>query len=191
MELTPAQFARELPQWYQIFVKNNNSYFRVEEMLTNKASKVGYLNMADLVEITKVLGNPHNIRGRVQRANSEATVMDATKRAILNLDNPVEAYKNMCGIKQWGFTYRTKTLRCVCPRNYAALDSKLRTCVDRRYFPSRIEGKQYAEFIDFLKRVRQQVSESGPRDGEWFVADVEMALFQFACNPNNRIKYTE
>jgi hypothetical protein len=147
--------------------------------------------MADLVEITKVLGNPHNIRGRVQKANSEATVIQATKRAILNLGNPIEAYKSMCGIRQWGLAYRTKTLRCVCPRNYAALDSKLHMCIDRRYFPSRSEAKRYDEFLGFLEHVRQKVSESGPRNGKWFIADIEIALFQFAWDPKNRIKYAQ
>jgi len=189
VELTPDQFAKELPQWYQIWANANRNYFAVEEMLTNKASRVGHLSMADLVEITKVLGNPHNIRGRVQKANTEATVIHATKSAILNLGNPIEAYKSMCGIRQWGLAYRTKTLRCVCPRNYAALDSRLHMCIDRSYFPSKNEAKRYYEFLNFLDYVIEKVSESGPRNGEWFIADIEMALFQFAWDRQNRIRY--
>ncbi|MBM3117943.1 MAG: hypothetical protein FJ006_00065 [Chloroflexi bacterium] len=191
MDLTPGAFAEQVLKWYRIWANANRNYFPVEEKLSDKASRVGYLNMVDLIEITRVLGNPHNIRGRVQTANTEATVIRATKNAILHLNEPIEAYKSMCEIRQWGLAYRTKTLRCICPRNYAALDSKIHVCIDRRYFPSRDEGKRYCEFLNFIEHIKQKVLVPGPRNGEWFIADIEMALFQFAWEPNNRIIWPE
>ena len=39
----------------------------------------------------------------------------------------------------------------------------------------------YVRFLALCNQMRTQVKERGPREGGvWFVADVEMALFQFA-----------
>lgn len=180
MKLTPDQFAQELPKWYWIWRNANPGYFPVEERLTKKAEAVGFLEMADLVKITCVLGNPFNIRGKIQRANTEDEVKEKTRKAIEHFNEPALALESMMSIHRWGRTYASKTLRCICPRNYAALDSKLIESISQRYLRSRNEVKQYEEFLDLCQQIREKVSEPGPREsGAWFLADVEVALFQF------------
>ena len=189
MILTPNQFAKQLPKWYDIWSEHNSDYFPLEHRLTQKALRVGYLEKADLVEITRVLGNPHNIRGRVRDGNSDASVIEKTKETIKNLANPATALMSMRSIYGLGLAYATKTLRCICPQNYVALDSKLHQGINRDYFPSSNEAKRYEEFLNFCQRIRQEVSEPGPpfRGGEWFLADIEIALFQFVWYRNNKI----
>jgi len=180
VRLTPDEFAKQLPKWYYKWEKANSEYFPVEQQLTKKANSVGSLEMADLVEITHVLGNPRNIRGRVQKANTNDEAKAKTGEAIQHLSELANALKSMMGIKQWGRTYASKTLRCVCPRTYAALDSKLIENISHQYLRSRNELKRYEEFLDLCEQIRQKVSEPGPREnGAWFLADVEIALFQF------------
>ena len=180
MELTPEQFAGEVDKWYWKWRNANSGYFSVEQQLTQKATNKGFLEMADLVAITHVLGNPHNIRGRVQRENTNEQIKQKTQAAINNLHQPSKALANLRGIRWWGGTYRTKTLRCVCPRNYAALDSKLNKNISESYLKSKNELRRYEEFLDLCKSIRQKVSTPGPRlNKEWFIADIEMALFQF------------
>ena len=185
MNFTLEQFAKELPKWYQKWRRANPNYFPVEERLTKKAHTLGYLEIDDLVAITYVLGNPHNIKGRVKKANTEDEIREKTREAIRYLDNPASALENMRSIRQWGLTFASKTLRCICPRNYGALDSKLHEGIDRRYFPSRNEVERYCQFLDLCREIQQMVSVPRPREnGAWFLADIEIALFQFVWGKN-------
>ena len=190
MKLTPDQFAKQLPKWYRIWKEHNPGYFPIEKRLTQKAHDVGYLEMDDLLAITnrKVLGNPYNIRGRIQRENTNDEVKEKSKEAIQHLNNPASALQSMMGIKRLGRAYASKTLRCVCPRKYGALDSKLIKGISQSYLPSKNnEVKRYVEFLNFCQQIRQEVLEPGPRKGEWFLADIEIALFQFVWDENNKI----
>jgi len=193
MKLTPSQFAKQLPKWYEIYIRFNSDYFPLEKRLTQKANALGYLEMDDLVKITKVLGNPYNIAGKIQRENTNDEVKEKTREAIQHLNNPARALQDMMCIKKWGRTYASKTLRCVCPHRYAALDSKLIRGIDQSYLPStNNEAKRYEEFLKFCQQIQQEVSEPGPpfRGGEWFLADIEIALFQFVWDENNKIAQT-
>ena len=157
----------------------NPSYFPLEERLTQKARLLRYLEKADLVAIAIWGGNQYNISGRVQRANTDNEVREKTKVAIKNLANPAVAFVSMNDIKRWGLAYATKTLRCICPGKYAAPDSKLIGGINHSYLPSTSnEVKRYEEFLNFCRQVRERVPEPGPRKGEWFLADIEIALFQ-------------
>lgn len=186
MILTPNQFTKELSKWYEIYKKANPDYFLLEERLTQKARVRGYLDMGDLIAITQVLGNPYNIRGKIQKYNTPSEINEKTRKAIQSLDNPAEAFRNMRSISKWGLAYASKTLRCVCPSKYVALDSKLHEGIDRRYFPCSNEIERYIQFLKFCDQIQRQVSEAGPRNGEWFLADIEIALWQFVWN-NGRI----
>ena len=190
MRLTPNQFAKQLPKWYWIWREANPHYFPLEERLTHKADALGYLDMDDLVAITKVLGNPYNIGGKIQRVNTNDEVKEKSKEAIQQLNNPASALQSMMSIKRWGRTYASKTLRCICPSKYTALDSKLIRGINQSYLPStNNEAKRYEEFLNLCQQIRQEVSEPGPsfRGGEWFLADIEIALFQFVWDKNNKI----
>ena len=183
MRLTPYEFAKQLPMWYRIWKEANPSYFPLETRLTQKAHTMGYLEMQDLVAITHVLGNPYNIRGKIQKENTNDEVKEKTKEAIQQLNNPASALQSMMSIKRWGRTYASKTLRCVCPQKYGALDSKLIGGINQSYLPStNNEAKRYEEFLNFCRQVREKVPEPGPRKGEWFLVDIEVVLFQFIWN---------
>jgi len=105
MKLTLDQFIRELPQWYRIWAQANANYFPLEKRLSEKAQAKGYLDIVDLADITRVLGNPYSIRSRMQRNNTQDSVIEKTKNAIISLDSPIDALKSICSIKFWGLTY--------------------------------------------------------------------------------------
>jgi len=185
MNLAPEQFAKELPKWYHKYREHNPSYFPLEEHLTKKAQMLGYLEIDDLVDITRVLGNPFNIANRVRKANTEDEVREKTRQAIRHLSNPAAALTYMMCINRWGRTYASKTLRCICPSNYGALDSKLIQGINSNYLSSRDEVERYCQFLGLCRKIRQAVSVPGPREnGAWFLADVEVALFQFVWDKN-------
>lgn len=180
MELAPEQFAAQLDRWYCKWAKANPRYFPLEDRLTQKANDIGYLEMADLAAITCVLGNPFNIRARVQNANTEDEIKEKTGQAIKHLDNPVSALEAMMSIKWWRRTYSSKTLRCICPRSYVALDSLLIQNISQSYLSSKNEVARYIQFIKLCQRILHEVSAPGPRRNNlWFLADVEIGLFQF------------
>ena len=188
MRLTPNQFAKQLPKWYLKWRNANPRYFPLEERLTQKANVLGYLEMDDLVEITKVLGNPYNVGGKIQKENTNDKVREKTEEAIQHLNNPAGALQSMMDVKRWGRAYASKTLRCICPRKYAALDSKLIKGISQTYLPSKNEAKRYEEFLNLCQWISQAVSVPGPREnGDWFIADIEIALFQFVWDENNKI----
>ena len=190
MELTLDQFIEQVPYWYGIWAQTNATYFGLEQRLNEKVVSKGYLEIADLVSITYVLGNPHNVRGRLQRDNTEYAVIEKTKNAIKNLDNPTKALKCICSIKRLGLTYGSKTLRCMCPQKYGALDSKIINGIDPKYLPSRNNYDKYANFIDLCKQIRDKIVETGPRQNkQWFIADIEVALFQFLWDNSNKLLY--
>lgn len=185
MNLTPKQFAEELPKWYHKWREHNPAYFPVEERLTKKAHTSGYLKITDLVDITGVLGNPFNIANRVRKANTEDEVKEKTREAIQHLNNPAAALTHMMSISRWGRTYATKTLRCVCPSSYAALDSLLILNINPSYLPSKNEVERYCQFLDLCREIQRMVSVPGQREnGVWFLADMEIALFQFVWCKN-------
>ncbi len=196
MKLTPNEFAKQLPKWYYIWMEHNPHYLTLEKCLTHKADTLGYLEMDDLVEIIDVLGSRYNVimKRRLIDKNSDIAVMEKTREAIQKLDNPASALQSLMGstmgIKGWGLAYASKTLRCICPSRYAALDSKLIKGINQSYLPStNNEAKRYVEFLNLCQQIRQEVSEPPPpfRGGEWFLADIEIALFQFIWDKNNKI----
>jgi hypothetical protein len=180
--LTPLQFAYHLPKHYEGYTKGEYfpGWVTLEERLTRKAAEVGYLNLSDLVEIAKWGRNQFGIAGRVRKENTEEEVITNTKDAIQNLNDPRIALESLLRIKQWGLTYASKTLRAVSPQNYAALDSLLREHISERYLSESNVYELYVQFLALCGQIRDDVSVGGPReDRSWFLADVEMALFQF------------
>jgi hypothetical protein len=188
VELTLDQFTEQIPYWYHIYARANAAYFPLEKRLTEKTTSKGYLEIADLANITYVLGNPRNVRGRMQGANIEDDVIENTRSAIKSLSDPTKALRYICDIRYWGLTYGSKTLRCMCPQKYGALDSMVINGIDPKYLPSRNNYDKYADFIRLCGQIRDKVIQPGPREsGQWFVADIEMALFQFLWGKRNRL----
>ena len=187
MNLTPKQFAEELPKWYHKYCEHNAAYFLLEERLTKKAHTLGYLEITDLVEITRILGSRYKfiIANNVHKGNTEDEIKDKTREAIQHLNNPAAALTHMMSISGWGRAYASKTLRCICPSNYVALDSLLIRSISSNYLPSKNEVERYCHFLDLCRQIRRMVSVPGAREnGAWFLADIEIALFQFVWDKN-------
>lgn len=184
--MTPAEFARHLPSLYVEYTQSK--YFplwvALEAKLTAKAVNPGHLNLADLVEIAKWGGNQYNRAGKVKRANTDSNVVQMTKEAVQSLDDPRAALRAVLAIDQWGLTYASKTLRAVCPQHYAALDRLLLEHISRVHLPATEVTQLYSQFLSLCDAIRQAVSAPGPRQGKWFIADVEMGLFQYVWDGN-------
>ncbi len=95
------------------------------------------------------------------------------------------------GIHGLGLSFATKTLRCLYPQNYGALDSKLLQWIDSTLLPRvHNETDLYLRFLELLRGLKQIVLPPRPSrrpNREWFIADIEMALFQFAWGPGHRL----
>jgi hypothetical protein len=87
-------------------------------------------------------------------------------------------------IKYVGSAYGSKTLRCVYPQEYGAFDIHVRkacACFLPTMDDREAEIAEYLEFLHICGRLRTQVTALGPRrKGLWYIADVEMGIFQFA-----------
>ena len=180
--LTPVEFAYRLPKYYEEYTKSKYfpAWVTLEKRLTKKAAEAGYISLSDLVEIARWGGNQYNRAGKVWRENTEEEVIAKTRHAVRNLDNPRIALEALLKIKQWGLTYASKTLRAISPQNYAALDSLLGKHIDECYLSETNVYELYVQFLRLCDQIRDDVSAGGPRkDMSWFLADVEMALFQF------------
>lgn len=153
------------------------TYVPLEAKLSAKAKNQGFLELEDLVDIVNWGGGQYGIPVRVKTNNSADSIIDATRQTILHLNNPLQAFRDLAPIKQWGPSYSTKTLRFICPEKYPAFDSYLRDNIKT------LPTKGYMEFIDLCNWFKPRIKEKGPRqDGEWFIADIEMALFQFVSD---------
>ena len=182
------EFAKELHSWYWKYPQSD--YFKgslhIEGRLGSKARDRGHLELDDLVEIANWGGRQHGIHKRVQRENTCAEVRTRTAKAVDRLDDPAAALESLLEIREWGLTYASKTLRFMCPSNYGALDSVIREAIDPKLLPRIYDGHTssmvngYERFLALCIQLRTQIKERGPREGGvWFVADIEMALFQF------------
>lgn len=188
MELTIDEFAGQARHWYDIYASANPRYFGVERELSAKVELNGYLEMADLVAITGVLGNPHGMSGRLQKRNSGEEVIHATHKAMEALESPADALEAVRVPDGWGLTYGSKTLRCMRPRDFGALDSVIMNGVRWKQPLPRDDGRKYSQAIDLYRQIRDRIKDPGPRqNGAWYIADVEMALFQFLWGGTNRL----
>jgi thermostable 8-oxoguanine DNA glycosylase len=186
--LTIEQFADELPDYYQRYTQSQyyETYINLETRLSQKAKNIGYLELVDLVDIAEWGGNQHAIKKRLQAHNSPEEVKFSIKKAIQQVENPAIALRELLvGINHWGLSYASKTLRFINPQSYAALDQKLRNNIDRSLLPRIYDGhidsmvKGYLSFLDICQEIRSHATAPAPRSNRWFIADIEMGLFQF------------
>ena len=197
--LTLRQFAAELPRWYREYAQANPAYFPLEDRISKKAIEEGYLSKKDVIDVvmwgSKQLGS--RLSARIDRHNKDSDIEAKTGAAVRVLNNPGGlALRRLLGGKYGGIyglglAFATKTLRCLYPQNYGALDSKLRQAIDASLLPNiRNEIDLYLHFLELLRELKQMASPPGPSrrpNREWFIADIEMALFQFAWCPGHRL----
>lgn len=115
-------------------------------------------------------------------------VQISTKNAISHLNNPVAALDELLsGIKQRGLSYASKTLRFIDPAKYPALDDKIRKNA-QSLLPKIYDGhlnsmlNGYQNFPVICQQIQNYVTAPTPRSNKWFIADIEMGLFQFVWN---------
>ena len=155
MKLTLKEFIDQLACWYKKYTESPNfaQYQNLETGLSQKASDVGYLEKSDLLWIA-IWGSPQG----------------ALRSLIL-----IMFVGPACG---------SKALRCIYPQEYGAFDIHVRkACTD--FLPTmddrEAEITGYLGFLAICHRLRGQMTVPGPRPkGLWYVADVEMGIFQFA-----------
>jgi len=185
---TIRQFAGQAAKQYERYTQSQyfEEYVSLEGRLSEKATSTGYLELADLADIADWGGNQRGVKQRMVRSNTDDEVRQATAESIQNLNNPEGAIRAVLGIRQWGLTYGSKVLRFVDPENYVALDQKLRAGISKTLLPTIYDGNfasmvhGYLRFLDICAEIQRQLSVPGPREGDkWFLADIEMALFQF------------
>jgi hypothetical protein len=186
--LTTKEFSREIDNWYLKYTKSKYfiDYREMEYRISRKASMHDALTLCDLGDIAIWGGNQHGIKQRMEKNNTTNDIKLATLVAIDKLNNPAEALRAMFAISHWGLSYSSKTLRFMCPQQYPALDQKLRAAIDKALLPRIYDGnvnsmiKGYGRFIELCNLIKTFVENPGPRlRGEWFIADIEMGLFQF------------
>jgi len=196
-KLTIKQFINELPQHYKQYTQSQyyEKYTYLEGKLSEKARTIGYLEQDDLSEIAEWGGNQRGIKQRMIANNTKEDVIRATKNAIQQINHPAEALRELLiGIDHWGLSYASKTLRFIYPENFSALDQKLRQRIDFAILPKIYDGhidsmiKGYLVFLELCRDIQSDVNIPGPRSGKWFIADIEMSLFQFVWNDGYLVK---
>jgi len=189
--LTLTQFATEAPEWYAKYTESPHfeQYKGLEAGLSRKAQDVGYLEKGDLYWITLWGGDQkrHGLGTNICNSNSAEDVIKYTQEAIKHLHNPNEALKRLFRIKYVKLSYGSKVLRCISPQSYPAFDKHIIEALglpEMEDCESQAAGYQW--FINICHRIREGIPKnSGPRGGAWFIADVEMAIFQFSL-PHSR-----
>ncbi len=196
--LSLRQFANIAPQWYEKYEVANAEYFPLEDRISTKAIKEGYLSKKDVIDVVKWGSKRRSpvIAALVDRHNKDSDIEVKTGAAIRVLNNRKVALRGLLGkyggIYGLGLSFATKTLRCLRPQEYGALDSKLRQCVDDSLLPKiHNEIDLYLCFLELLAELKQMVSSPGPSRRpykRWFIADIEMALFQYAWYGNTLVR---
>lgn len=195
--LTLCQFAAEVPKWYQSYSASQHfqTYKNLEARLSQKALTTGYLDKRDLMEIAEWGSDQkrHGLGTLICTNNTDNEVTRATEEAIKHIANPRDALLDLFSINYMKLSYASKTLRCVCPRSYPACDVHTRRAcedlglnTDDNDAESLVAG--YLWFVEICRRIMERVKQQGPRpEGAWFIADIEMALFQFARSAKGRL----
>ena len=188
MKLTLNEFIEQLAYWYQRYTESPYfaQYQNLETGLSQKASDVGYLEKGDLLWIAIWGGDEkrHQLGSLIFNNNTSESVVAHTRQAIQSLGNPEHALRSLMLIKYVGSAYGSKALRCIYPQEYGAFDIHVRkACAD--FLPTmddrEAEITGYLGFLHICTRLRSQATTLGPRPkGLWYVADVEMGIFQFA-----------
>ena len=166
------------------------NYQNIENQLSRKATNVGYLDKADIMLIAVWGGDEerHGLGTKIIQSNTDDKIITCSRLAIQCLAYPEKALRSICDIKYIGLSYGSKILRCICPKEYGALDIHTQEAcqafitIDREDNKSAING--YVQFLELCKWIRDKVVVAGPRnDSSWYIADIEMALFQLAYPP--------
>ncbi len=182
------EFVDQLAYWHKKYTESPYfaQYQNLEAGLSQKAFDVGYLEKSDLLWIA-IWGSDekrHQLGTLIGNNNTSESVVAYTRQAIQSLASPRDALRNLMLINYVGPAYGSKTLRCIYPREYGAFDIHVRkACAN--FLPTmddrEAEITGYLGFLHICSNLRNQVTVPGPSPkGLWYVADIEMGIFQFA-----------
>ncbi len=157
-----------------------------------KAKNVKHLEVKDLQSIAEWGGPERGRPERIEAENNPNSVRTATKKAIEQVHSPEKSLRELLGLKQWGLTYASKTLRFIEPLEHGALDSWIRLSLTPILWDIK-DGKNnsmirgYSKFLAVCKEIQHTANkETNPRGiGPWWIADIGDALFEFARANNS------
>ena len=188
MEISLDEFALDLPEWYEKYTQSSyfSGYCYLLGCLPLKAARFGHLDLEDLCAIADWGGNQRGIKQRLRKHNTQWEVQAKTSEAIRYFYKPKWAIGAVLDLEHWGLTYASKTLLFMDPSNYAALDGWIRTGLKQLLPPIREADRAsmirgYLAFLEICRKLQDGVRITGPGpQGEWRVADIQQAVFQFA-----------
>jgi hypothetical protein len=145
-------------------------------------------------------GSQNGILQKFDDGIGEVDLRGQIEDVITNITSPKVAIELALKMPGMGLTYASKLLRFLDPNRYGALDSRLRKAFSDRLadtIPKIYDGNVnsmtngYVKFIDYLVDLNKQLEAHNivrpdcafPKDGTvtgWRIADIEMALFQWA-----------
>lgn len=141
-------------------------------------------DVGDFIKDVCRWGGYPGISGKVLTRNTSADIRSALRGATSHLLEPApDLVAAMGGVKQLkglGLSFASKHLRFLCPELCPVFDSYLRTAL-----PYPFDSTGYSLFAADCRRLAQELTKRDAvnpwpeRDGQWFVADVEAAIYQF------------
>jgi len=149
------------------------------------ADGIPELAVAGFVKRVCDWGGYSGVWGRILRDNNSRAIREALVEAMRHLNeappNLVAALASVNRVKGLGqVSFASKHLRFLRPDLCPVFDSYLQAALP---YPSDLNG--YASFAADCRRLGQVLAERGAfnpwpsRDGRWFAADVEAAVFSF------------
>jgi hypothetical protein len=161
----------------------------------NSASK--YL----LQEMIEWGGSQNGVLQKFNDGSGEVNLFDIIEDIVNSLADPKKAISSALRLPGVGLTYASKLLRFMQPATYGALDSRIREALKKEELLPRIyDGNNnsmisgYVNFLDLIDKIRVRLDSESIRkppchlsaDDNWRAAEIEMALFCWAGNEENR-----
>ncbi len=141
-----------------------------------------YANVDPFVRAVCKWGDYAGIAGRVLRHNGLAEIADAFRAAVADVPAGIDvAVGRVMQLRHLGLSFASKHLRFLAPRVCAILDSKMAAETGLPSSPSGLA--QYSALCRQLAARAGALHIPNPMarpNGEWYAADVEMALFAVA-----------
>lgn len=188
VELTLSEFISQVPVHHSEYHRKNSEVRSLETRIQSKCHTQGYLDPED-IEAVVLWGSRKFGKFLWTRINSKKDATESirhhTAEAIKVLPDAEEALKHITHIFGLGVAFGSKVVAFLYPQSAPVLDRVINDCLSKA---SNWRGR-YEDFIILCEHIvsRQQIG-SGPRDGVWYLRDVEMALFEFAWREEGKPK---
>ena len=160
------------------YLRANPKVPEIEKRLRENARQ-GCLDKADIREVvlwgSKKIGA--RLWSRIDRNNTDGEIERYTAEAIKALPDSAAALEHVRRIYGLGESFGSKVVAFMHPEGTPVLDRVVNDCLGNADNWTGL----YRDFIALCEHIAAAQPEgSGPREGIWFLRDIEMALFQFA-----------